>query len=98
MMLLVVPGKECACPSSRIRLAAKAARIIGTILQGLELSFRVGIIVGHMWARMGFRHTQIGQEKRHGFRSHGTASVRMDGELVGLNPLARTSFCNQFFR
>src|SRR3990170_8813250 len=98
MMFLVVPGKECVCPGTCIRLATKATGIVGTILQSLELGFGVRIIVGNMRARMGFGHTKIRQKKSHRLGSHGTASVSMDRELIWLNPLSSTGFGNQFFR
>src|SRR5919108_511 len=97
MMLIVVPGEKGLRPCPSISLAAEASRIIRAILKSFELRFRVGIVIGDMRARMGFRPARVAQKRRGGLGGHRPAAIGMQGELPALNTLPSTSLCDQFF-
>ena len=57
----VVPGKECTAKLFGILNAAKAFWEVRTILQGLELGFRIRIVIAYMGAAVSFGDAQVGQ-------------------------------------
>jgi hypothetical protein len=54
IMLVVVPGKEATAKTQTIVVAAEAIGKLGSVLHGLELAFRKGIVVGNMRPAMRF--------------------------------------------
>ena len=48
MVKIVVPIEELPAPASGIRQTAKALGIIRAVLQGFELGFRIGIVIGNI--------------------------------------------------
>ncbi len=77
MMLLIVPGEERVRPRSGLGETAEPLRIVRAILQGFELSFRLRIVIGHVWARMRFDDIQVDEQLGHALGDHRTAIVRM---------------------
>ena len=45
-VLSVVPGKECLAMASGVFDAAKALREVGAVFHGLELRFRIRVVIG----------------------------------------------------
>ena len=50
-----------------------------------------------MWPRVRLGHPQVGQEEGHRLGDHRTATIRVQGQLVGLDPLLGTRFADQVF-
>jgi hypothetical protein len=98
MMLVVVLEKEDPGPVPSILLASEAIRVIRQVLQGLELGFGVGIIIGNVRAGVGFSHAQVSHQQSNWFGGHRAAPVSMDGELVRLDSLPGAGFSDQFLR
>ena len=82
VMLVVIPVEEGTCPGPDVGQGAKSVREPGTILHGLELSFRVGIVIGGVGPGMTLGHAQVSQKLGHGLGAHRTAPVGVDDELV----------------
>ena len=59
VMLEVIPIEEAACPDPGILYRPEPVRVIGTILQGFELCFGIGVVVTDVGSGMGFGHAQI---------------------------------------
>jgi len=91
VVMIVVPVKKTQAPASSIWRTTKASWKIRAVLQGLELRFRIRIVIGNIGARMGFGHTQIGQQHRHGLGNHCRTSIRMQGQLLRSDPLPLAS-------
>jgi len=64
-MLLVVPGKESLTEDSCILDGAKPFRELRAIFQGLELGFRIRIVIAHMGSAVGFGDPKICKEMSH---------------------------------
>jgi len=62
LVFAVVPAKECATELFGVLNTAKAFGKFRAALQGLEMGFRVRIIVAHMRAAVGFGDTQLRQQ------------------------------------
>ena len=56
VMFVRVPLEEFLGPTAGIGLTSEPIWIIQPVLQGLELRFRVRVIVGNVRARAGFGH------------------------------------------
>src|SRR5687767_3347225 len=67
MMLMVVPLKERTCPHAGIRQAAELGWKVRPIFQRLELRFRIRVVVGNVWSRMGLGHAQVAEQLRDTF-------------------------------
>ena len=80
-MGVVVPGKESLTERTGVFDGVKARRKGGLVLQGLELRFRVRIVVADMGPAVTSGDTEIGEQKRHGLGAHRGAAVGMQGEL-----------------
>lgn len=75
------------CPSTRVWLAAKPRWGIGTVFHGSELSLGIRVVIGDMWAGVGFGNPKIRQQQRHRLGCHGVAAIGVDGELPRFDPL-----------
>src|SRR5688572_26557597 len=63
-VFVVVPGEEVQAESAAVLDRAEAIRKVGTILQGPELTFRIGIVVGNIRTTVSFGDAEVGQQKR----------------------------------
>jgi len=61
-MLFVIPIKKYLTKGSGILNRTKAFRELRTILQRLELGFRVWVVIAHMWSAVGFSYPQIAEK------------------------------------
>ena len=60
-MVSVVPIEKRLAPGVDMVDGRKAVRVIRTVFEGFELSFRVGIVISGMRSGMAFGHAQIEQ-------------------------------------
>ena len=72
----------------RILEGAETRGEIGAVFERLEVRFGIRVVVGHMGARVGLGHAQVGHEERHGFRGHRGTVIGVQGELARANALA----------
>ena len=96
-MLAVVPGEEVFAEAPGLLFRSKAVREVGTVLEGLEVTFRKRIVVRDMRAAQAAGHTQIGEQQSHWFGGHRGTAIRMNRQLVQLNALLETAFPKQLF-
>ena len=82
-VVVVVPNEERLAEGAAVLNAAEAIRKLGTILHGVELAFRIRIVVGGVGPAVGFGDAEIGQQEGHRLAAHGRAAVGVDGELAG---------------
>ena len=61
-VLAVVPGEECLAMASGIFDAAKALREVGAVFHGLELRFRIGVVIRCVGAAVALGHVQVNQQ------------------------------------
>jgi len=94
-MLVVVPGEEFTAERSRLFDVVEALREARSILQRLELRFRIRVVVGNVRARMALSHAQIGKEEGDGLGRHRAAAIRMNGERVRENTFVGSGFLEQ---
>ncbi len=80
-MGVVVPGEEPLTEGTGVLDGVKARREVGLVLQGLEVRFRVRIVIADMRPAVASGDTEIGEQKRHGLGAHRGAAVGMQGEL-----------------
>ena len=57
--------------------AAKALGEVGAVFHGLELRFRIGVVIRGIGATMALDHVQIHQQTGLRFGAHGGASIRV---------------------
>ena len=94
-VIVVVPGKECRAEGAAVGQGTEAIGKLRAILHGAEVAFRIRIVVGGVWPRVGLGDAQVGQQESHGFGAHRRAAVGVDGELTGRNILLGAGFFDQ---
>ena len=77
-VLGVIESEEGAAESSCVFQGLEAAGECRAVLEGLELRFAVGVVVGDVRPGMGFLDPQVGQELGDGLGGHRGAVVRVD--------------------
>jgi len=82
-MLGVVPGEEAATERTSILQTAEASGEVRSILEGLELGFGEGVVVGGMGAAVTLRDPQVNEQPGDGFGGHGGAAISVQRELAG---------------
>jgi len=60
MVLDVVPGEEDLAEGAGVLDGSETIGKLGPVLQGFELAFREGIVIGDVRAAVGFGDTQVG--------------------------------------
>lgn len=70
VVLAVVPADEFGYQSARLLDACEALRKLGAVLEGFELRFRVGIVVGDVRTAVSFDDAQVRQKQRDRFARH----------------------------
>ena len=73
--------------SAAVLDAAEAVGKIRPVLQGAELAFRIGVVVGDVRAAVGLGDSQVRQEESHRLGAHRGAAIGMEGELTGRDAL-----------
>src|ERR1700730_2882189 len=97
MVLGVVPDKELLAKAASVLLGAEAIRKVWSILQGFEMAFREGVVVGGMRSAVGLGHTQIGQQKSQRLGRHRSTTIHVNVELAWNNSLLLASFGDELF-
>ena len=69
-MVMIVPVKERSQPLPPIGQRTKLLREIGSILEGLEVSLGVGIVIGDPGSGVRLDHPQVNQQLSDGFGAH----------------------------
>src|SRR5436190_2883120 len=69
-VVAVVPAEEASAEGAAIFNRAETIRELWSVLERLELSFRIRIIVGAMRTRVALGDAQVGHEQRHGLGGH----------------------------
>src|SRR5882724_2766040 len=95
MVLVVVPDEESMAKRSRLLDVIETLREVRSILQGLELRFRIRVVVGNVRSRMAPGHAQIGKEKGDGLGGHRAAAIRMNGKRVRENAFTGSGFLEE---
>jgi hypothetical protein len=71
VVLPVVPVEKGNTEGTGVFDGTKTGRKLRSILEGLELRFRIWVVIARMGTTMGLRDPQIGQEKGHRLGGHG---------------------------
>ena|GEM_PF-2661230 len=87
-MGVVVPGEEPLTERTGVLDRVKARRKVGLVLQGLELRFRVRIVVADMWPAVVLGDAQIGQEQGHRFGPRSACKVSCPHTIASLSPMS----------
>ena len=66
VMVVVVRLKELCTVGQGFIIGCESIREIGLVFEGFELAFRKRVIIGDMWAAMGFDDPQGGQQLSNG--------------------------------
>ncbi len=82
-VFFVVPAEKLLAEGAAILDAAEAMREIGTVLQGSELAFGIGIVVGNVRPAMRLSDSQIGHKKGQRLGGHNPTAVGVEVELAG---------------
>jgi hypothetical protein len=83
MVLGVVPGEEGLTGTAGVLNGAEALGELGPVLEGFEVTFREGVVVGDVGPAVGLGYAEIRQQEGHRLGGHRGAAVGMDGELSG---------------
>jgi hypothetical protein len=94
-VFLVVPAEKSLRKSPAILNTAETIRKLRSIFHGAELTFRIRIVVGDVWAAVRFGDTQVGQQKSHWLGTHRGAAIGMQRELSGPDVLFCTTLLDQ---
>src|SRR5581483_8045078 len=81
VMVVVVVIEEAVDEGSSLGDVGEAFREGGRVLEGLEVRFAVGVVVGLVGPAVGLQHAEIGEQLGDGLGGHGAAAVGVDGEL-----------------
>ena len=95
-MFGVVIGHEGARVSQGVLEAAESIGELGRILHGLELRFRVRVIVAHVRATMRSSHRESIQERSDELRGHVGAAIGMHGQSGRNNAMSGDRFRDEF--
>ena len=95
MVLVVIPAKERLTERPRILEGPDTIRELGAVLEGLELTFRVRIVVGDMGATVGLGDPKVGQEEGHRLGGHRGSAIGMEVELTRKDELLLAGISNQ---
>ena len=79
-VLVVVPVEEALTVRASVLERAEARGEVGPVLQGLELRFRVRVVIRDMRAAVGAGDIEIDQQLRDGLGAHARAPIGMQGE------------------
>ncbi len=90
-MFEVIPGEELLEESLSMEQALETLWKSWSVLQGFELSFRIGIVVAHMRSAVTLGHAKVGQEMSHLFGSHARPPVGVQRQLIGFDLLSSTA-------
>ena len=95
MMLLVVPAEELNAEGTRLLKTSKASRKRGAILQGLERTLGIWIVIGNMGSAMRLGNAQIFKQQGNGLGTHRGTTIRMKRELSGGDALLESALCDE---
>ena len=84
-MLVVVPVKERLAERSCVLDGAKPFRELGTIFQGLELCFRVRVVIAQIGPAVGFGDPEVGKQVGDDLGLHARSPISMNGQLPRLD-------------
>ncbi len=80
LMFVVVPAEEVVAPATCMGGVGEAPGVVGLGLEGLEVRFRVGIVVAHPRSGVTDADLQFGEQVDEARRGHRRAAVLMHGE------------------
>ena len=83
----VVPGGKALAEGAGVLDRAEAVGELGTVLEGFELAFGEGVVVGDARAAVALGDAEVGQEKGQGLGLHRGSPIGLQGELSGLDAL-----------
>lgn len=87
MVRIVVPVHKLIDPVTGFFQRRKSLRlIVGAILQNLEQTFRIRIVVADSWSAVGWCDAQLIQCRQHGCALHRRSVVGMQYERFGCEP------------
>ena len=86
-MLGVVPREEDSKVSPGVLGFGEAARVVGCIFYGLEVAFRVRVVVGYARPTVAGQDVEIHQKLRKGLGCHWGTTVLVERKLTGLDTL-----------
>ncbi len=87
LMLVVVPAEEELEPATRVQHAREDARVVGLVLERLELRLAEGVVVGHVGSTEAMVDAERGQQLRQRVALHRGAAVGVHDE-AGLDAVA----------
>jgi hypothetical protein len=84
-VLVVVPLEESHGEVAGILDRAEAVRVVGPVLDGLEVRLGEGVVVGDVGTAETLGDAKIREQQREGLGGHGCAAVGVAGELSSLD-------------
>ena len=97
VMRIVVPRKEIVADGARMCERAEPIRKLGSVLQSPKLRFRKRIVIAHARPRVTGVDPEVREEQRDQCAPHGGPPVRVNRQLLRLDPLLRTGLLEQAF-
>src|SRR6202142_1126473 len=94
VVLVVVPPKERLEPAAGVQLASEPPRVVGLVLQGLELRLAERVVVRHVRAAEAALDTEGGEQLCQGVALHRRASVRVHRQ-ARLHAVSRDGFSEE---
>jgi hypothetical protein len=94
MVLAVIPTKKLLTERASILDGPETLRKLGPVFEGLELTFRVRIVIRDMGPTVRLGDPQISQHEGHRLGGHRGAAIGVDVELTGNNELFITGAGN----
>jgi len=82
-VMVVVVVEELGAECSGLFEVGEVHRERRAVLQGFEVGFGVGVVVGDVGSAVAAGDAEVGEQERDRFRCHRGASVGVQGELVG---------------
>jgi hypothetical protein len=97
-VLLVIPVEEVPAEVAGVDHVLEAVREVRPILEGLELSFGVWIVVGDVRPGVSFIDAQVRKQQGHRFAGHGGAAVGVQGKLLREDVLLEAGLPDELLR
>ena len=91
----VVPGEEGATELFGVLNAAEAFGKFRAVLQGLEMGFRIWVIIAYIRAAVGFGDAEVSQQVGYQLGLHTGATIGMQNQLASSNMLFFTALTNE---
>src|SRR5436190_6532922 len=95
LMMVIIPGEEFLAPGSCVGKRGEALRVVGLVLERLELRLGEGVVVADVRPAEAPRDAECAEELRESFGAHRGATVSVHDERAGLDAVARDGLAEE---